>query len=543
MAFAGKSPVNTRPSGVAVSRTPTRPPRFGPLFRSPEKPVTPQKSPLWNLHRSGGARAQDGASRNVTPGGRLLHFLVGLPIFFSIAFLCMFARTMSFNYKSAAPFQNNVEEKWQEFNRNKSILERPGILPVKRKPCLRRKSEPEEYSAEQVQSNGYLLVDLNGGLNQQRRGLANAVVVARILNATLVLPKLLCHPIWNDSSTFEELFDVEYFIKVLKKDVKIVRAYEQKWPKDDYELPNEELEPDWYLANVLPELREKGVVWFHTFFLHLATTISPALQRVRCRAQYRALKFVTRIRRAGTTAIGKLREAGPFIAVHMRFEPDQVAHSGCAYEDEALLSFFSKWNKDRKSKYQYKPQADKADANRKSGLCPQTPLDAAIILKALGVRNETIYLAGGEVAGGKGMLAPLYEAFPDQVMTKADLIADSLKEFQASASKLAAIDYLVSLTSDFLLITSGGNMGMMLRGHRFFEGDIKETFQPHMRYILPFMEQVPVDMEGIARTVEDQRAYANRSPLVYQERKHFFDRPSECVCENLISELGRQSDS
>ncbi|PVH64413.1 hypothetical protein PAHAL_2G262100 [Panicum hallii] len=66
------------------------------------------------------------------------------------------------------------------------------------KPCLKSSIS----HALPLEPSGYIQVFLDGGLNQQRMGICDAVAVAKILNATLVIPHLEVNPVWKDSRCF-----------------------------------------------------------------------------------------------------------------------------------------------------------------------------------------------------------------------------------------------------------------------------------------------------------------------------------------------------
>ncbi|KAI5335502.1 hypothetical protein L3X38_025635 [Prunus dulcis] len=74
----------------------------------------------------------------------------------------------------------------------------------------------------------YLLTAISGGLNQQRRGITDALVEAYTLNATLLVLKLGQKLFWKDSSNFDEIFDVDWFISSLSKDVEIIKQLPTK---------------------------------------------------------------------------------------------------------------------------------------------------------------------------------------------------------------------------------------------------------------------------------------------------------------------------
>lgn len=75
------------------------------------------------------------------------------------------------------------------------------------KPCLDFSLKYRKASASvSKEKKRFLVVVASGGLNQQRNQIVDAVVIARILEAALVLPILQVNLIWGDERYKNQIF-------------------------------------------------------------------------------------------------------------------------------------------------------------------------------------------------------------------------------------------------------------------------------------------------------------------------------------------------
>ncbi|XP_074574632.1 O-fucosyltransferase 31-like [Curcuma longa] len=142
------------------------------------------------------------------------------------------------------------------------------LAPQGWKPCIGSSST----SSLPIKSNGFIQFFLDGGLNQQRMGICDAVAVAKLLNATLIIPYLEVNLVWQDTSSFEEIFDIDHFIDTLKDDISIARGLpkEYSWSTREYyatgiratrvKTASVHASTDWYLENVLPVLHRSVII-------------------------------------------------------------------------------------------------------------------------------------------------------------------------------------------------------------------------------------------------------------------------------------------
>ncbi|MBA0763804.1 hypothetical protein Gotri_013209 [Gossypium trilobum] len=389
-------------------------------------------------------------------------------------------------------------------------------------------------------SNGYLLIAASGGLNQQRTGISDAVVVARILNATLVIPELDHRSYWKDDSDFAKIFDVNWFISYLAKDVTIVRRVPDKFmrsmdkPPYTMRVPRKS-PPEYYLDQVLPILQRRSVLQLTKFDYRLANNIDDELQKLRCRANYHALRFTKPIQELGQKLVTRMRAmANRFIAVHLRFEPDMLAFSGC---------YFGGGDKERnelgeiRKRWETLTDVD-ADEERRRGRCPLTPHEVGLMLRALGFANDSyIYVASGEIYGGEETLRPLRDLFPN-FYTKEMLANEDLKPFLPFSSRLAAIDYIVCDESDVFVTNNNGNMAKILAGRRRYMGH-KRTIRPNAKRFGPLMmERDEMDWDTFARKVKAfQKGFMGEPDEMRPGRGEFHEYPYSCICERPLSDV------
>ncbi|KAL6633804.1 hypothetical protein ACP70R_026475 [Stipagrostis hirtigluma subsp. patula] len=317
--------------------------------------------------------------------------------------------------------------------------------------------------------NRYLMIETSGGLNQQRTGIIDAVIAARILKASLVIPKLDQESFWKDSSDFADIFDVDLFIASLSKDVKIIQQLPDMISKSS--LPYKirvprKCTPKCYEQRVLPALLKKNVVQLTKFDFRVSNRLETDLQKLRCRVNYHALGFTDPIRRMGEMLVQRMRDksGGRFIALHLNLSLIyMLAFSGCYFgggeiERRQLGAIRKRW----KNLHEANP-----DRERRHGKCPLTPEEVGFMLKALGFgRGVHIYVASGDVYGGEETLAPLKALFPNFHSNETLASKEELEPFLPFSSRMAALDFIVCDQSNVFVTNNNGNMARMLAGRR-----------------------------------------------------------------------------
>ncbi|OEL30888.1 Uncharacterized protein BAE44_0008092 [Dichanthelium oligosanthes] len=392
-----------------------------------------------------------------------------------------------------------------------------------------------------TKSDRYLMIATSGGLNQQRTGIIDAVVAARILNATLVIPKLDEESFWKDASDFADIFDVDSFISSLSNDVKVI----QQLPDRNGKTPSpykmripRKCTPKCYENRVLPALLKKHVVQLTKFDYRVSNRLETDLQKLRCRVNYHALQFTDPILRMGELLVQRMRaKSGRFIALHLRFEPDMLSFSGCYYgggdiERRELGEIRKRWKT---------LHASNPDRERRRGKCPLTPEEVGLMLRALGFGKDVhLYVASGDVYGGEETLAPLKALFPNFHSKETLASKEELAPFLQYSSRMAALDFIVCARSNVFVTNNNGNMARMLAGRRRYFGH-RRTIRPNAKKLYSlFLNRTSMSWDTFASKLQTfQKGFMGEPNEIKPGRGEFHEYPMDCICAKSKGKTGQ----
>ncbi|XP_062228583.1 O-fucosyltransferase 15-like isoform X1 [Phragmites australis] len=434
-----------------------------------------------------------------------------------------------------------------------------------------------EASVTEEVTNGYIMISANGGINQQRVAICNAVTISRLLNATLVIPKFLYSNVWLDKSQFGDIYQEDYFINYLKSDIRIVKDLPVELQSLDLEavgsLVNDtdvmkEAKPSLYVKKILPILLKNKVVHFIGFGNRLSFDPIPSeLQRLRCRCNFHALRFVHKIQETGALLVERLHGPGPhssslednllgqvaiksvgngntshaskYLAVHLRFEIDMVAYSLCYFgggkDEEDELEAYRQIHFPALTEIKKTTKLPSAAFLRSEGKCPLAPEEAVLMLAAIGFKRSTnVYIAGAEIYGGRHRMAAISRLYPALVTKETLLSPSELEPFRNFSSQLAALDFIACAAADaFAMTDSGSQFSSLVQGYRmYYGGGDLPTIRPNKRRLASILVNNATiewkEFETRVRKLIQQTKQVHERPVARSIFRH--PRCPECMC-------------
>lgn len=220
-----------------------------------------------------------------------------------------------------------------------------GLLSKEKEPSnLWRTSEPalnpcwdDKITKSTERSVGFVQFRLSNGPHYHVAQVADAIVVAKYLGATLVLPEIKGSSM-HENSKFEEIYDADKFIYSLRDVVKVARQL----PTDRIakrtvviKIPHRVTE-EYIAEKVEPLFRRTRSIMLSIFYPSIDMKIkegsNPVIESVRCFGMYGVLEFHPDIKRVGDKMLKKLHDAEDgslrhFVAIDLRM--DILLEKGC----------------------------------------------------------------------------------------------------------------------------------------------------------------------------------------------------------------------
>ncbi|EYU21223.1 hypothetical protein ABFS83_09G126300 [Erythranthe nasuta] len=181
---------------------------------------------------------------------------------------------------------------------------------------------------EAIDSQGYVTFSLTNGPEYHVSQISDAVVVARYLRATLVIPEIRgSEP--GDKRNFQDVYDVEKFIASLDGVVKVVKSKPKISAKNlaVVKIPNRVTE-EYIAENIETVFRTKGNIRLVTYFP--SVNMKKNKERTKtdstaCLAMFGTLEPQSEVREVVDSMIDRLRTVskksnGQFVAVDLRVD-------------------------------------------------------------------------------------------------------------------------------------------------------------------------------------------------------------------------------
>ncbi|XP_068644465.1 protein EMBRYO SAC DEVELOPMENT ARREST 30-like [Aristolochia californica] len=285
------------------------------------------------------------------------------------------------------------------------------------------------YPVPNEMNNGFIYAKIYGGFEKIQSAIADLVTVARLLNATLVIPEIQesgrAKGISSKFKSFSYLYDEEQFIAALANDVIVVRKLPQnlqearKKKKFSTFSPKNSASPDFYIRYVLPKLKKSNVIGLLISEGGCLQSILPSsmaeYQRLRCRVAFHALHFRSEIHDLGLQIVERLRASSdPYLVFHPGLVRDTLAYHGCAELFQDVHTELIQYRRAQmiKQGMVHEELSVEPHFRRKNGSCPLMPEEVGLLLRAMGYPSNTVvYVAGSETYGGQRVLIPLRAMF------------------------------------------------------------------------------------------------------------------------------------
>ncbi|CAJ1954932.1 unnamed protein product [Sphenostylis stenocarpa] len=307
------------------------------------------------------------------------------------------------------------------------------------KPCW---VKPSADDVEQTE--GFVTFALTNGPEYHISQIADAVIVAKSLGATLVIPDIRgSQP--GDKRNFEDIYDVDVFMKSMEGVVRVVKDLPARISTRNIaavKVPNRVTE-DYISEHVEPIYRTKGSVRLATYFPSINMRKAGKkgdTDSVACLAMFGSLELQPEMHEVIDSIIERLRTLsrnsdGQFIAVDLRV--DMLDKKGCQNSD----------NDGEKSCYNAQ--------------------EIAVFLRQIGFDKETtVYVTESR---WDSSLDSLKDLFPKTYTKEAIMPADKKRKFLESEFE-KVIDFYVSAESDVFVPAISGLFYANVVGKRIGSG-------------------------------------------------------------------------